>query len=71
MIPTTNRFLETPTLLIGIATSDITPIRPAVIPGQMHIRIGRVALDPLTLTALALDGSTADGRSEIIACDQC
>ena len=58
-------------LHIGLATRDITPTRPAIIPGQMHIRIGRAARDPLTLTAMALDSGTPDGRAMIISCDQC
>lgn len=56
-------------LRIGSATRVITPDRPAVIPGQMHARVGREAVDPLTLTALALDGGRADGRAIFISCD--
>lgn len=57
-------------LRIGLATRDITPTRPAVIPGQMHIRIGRASRDPLTVTVMALDGRTPDGRVVIISCDR-
>jgi hypothetical protein len=56
-------------LHIGWASRDITPKRPAIIPGQMHMRIGREAVDPLTLNALALDGGTPDGRAILISCD--
>jgi hypothetical protein len=50
-----------------MATKDFTPTRPAMIQGQMHVRIGREAKDPLTLTALAIDG----GRTNtiVISCD--
>ncbi|MEK7415984.1 MAG: hypothetical protein AAB263_21990 [Planctomycetota bacterium] len=54
---------------IGWASRDITPQRPAVIPGQMYVRIGREAADPLTLTALALDGGTPNGRAVFVSCD--
>lgn len=54
---------------IGWASRDFTPVRPALIQGQMHIRIGRDAADPLTLTALALDGGTPEGRAIFVSCD--
>jgi hypothetical protein len=54
---------------IGWASRDITPLRPALIQGQMYIRIGRDAADPLTVTALALDGGTPDGKVMLISCD--
>lgn len=43
-------------LSIGWATRDITPDQPALIQGQKHRRIGRSALDPLTVTAWVFDG---------------
>lgn len=56
-------------LRLGSAARDITPTRPAVIPGQMHPRIGREAADPLTLTALAVDGGEGQGRFVLVSCD--
>ena len=56
-------------LRIGWATRDFTPRRPALLQGQMHIRIAREAVDPLTLTALAVDGGRPDGRAILISCD--
>ena len=56
-------------LKIGWASRDFTPSQPALIQGQMHIRIGRDAADPLTLTALALDGGAPDGRVVLISTD--
>ena len=52
---------------IGWASRDITPPRPAMIQGQMHRRVGRSALDPLTVTALALEGVT--DMAVFVSCD--
>ncbi|MHB0935403.1 MAG: hypothetical protein ACYC6A_03345 [Armatimonadota bacterium] len=43
-------------LNIGWATRDFTPDRPALLQGQMHVRVATEALDPLTLTCLAIEG---------------
>lgn len=54
-------------LRIGMATRDFTPGRPAMVDGQMHVRVGREAQDPLTLTAMAFED---DGALAImISCD--
>ena len=59
-------------LQIGWATRDFTPERPAMIQGQMHRRIGREALDPLMVTALAFydhrrlyEGDTLKPQSQL------
>ncbi len=39
-------------LSTGWATRDITPARPAMLQGQMHVRVARKARDPLTVTAM-------------------
>jgi len=44
---------------IGWAQRDFTPDRPAMIQGQMHRRIGSSAIDPLTVTAMAVEGRKA------------
>ncbi|NOZ21136.1 MAG: hypothetical protein GXP25_08600 [Planctomycetes bacterium] len=49
---------------IGWATRDITPQRPVMIRGLFNLRISTRVRDPLTLTALAIDG---DGDQAIIA----
>ncbi len=41
---------------IGWATRDISTDKPINIPGQFHMRISRGVKDPLTLTALVIDG---------------
>jgi len=54
-------------LKIGWATRDFTPDRTALLQGQMHTRVAHKALDPLTLTALAIEG---DGDCALlITCD--
>ena len=56
-------------LKIGWASRDITPPRPAMIQGQMHVRIGKDAADPLTLTALAIEGRGQAGTVILVSCD--
>lgn len=56
-------------LKIGWATCDITPPRPAMVHGQMHRRIGLSALDPLMVTALALDGGEPADCAVFVSCD--
>ena len=56
-------------LKIGWATRDFTPDRPAMIQGQRGRRIGREAMDPLTLTALAVEGDEPTDAAIIISCD--
>ena len=56
-------------LKIGFATRDFTPDRPALLHGQMHVRIARRARDPLTLTALALEGDTPSASTILVSCD--
>jgi len=56
-------------LKIGFASRDFTPQRPAMIQGQMHVRVGRSARDPLTLTAMAVDGGESRSRAIIVSFD--
>jgi len=53
---------------IGWASRDITPPRPAMLQGQMYRRIASEAADPITLTALALEGEGGDA-AVFISCD--
>ena len=41
-------------ILIGWASQDITPQRPAILVGQFHVRISKYVNDPLIATALAI-----------------
>jgi hypothetical protein len=43
------------TLRIGWAQTNITPVAPALMEGQMYMRCSQYVHDPLTATALALD----------------
>jgi hypothetical protein len=56
-------------LRIGWASRDITPPRPALLQGQMHRRVAREAMDPLTVTAWALEGGTPPDRAVFVSCD--
>jgi len=61
-------------LLAGWATGDLTPDRPVAIKGQLHRRISKGVLDPITCTALAIesrrDGLAVD-HAILISCDLC
>ena len=39
-------------LLIGWASREITPERPALLRGQFHARVSEGVMDPVTVTAL-------------------
>ncbi len=56
-------------LKIGWSHRDMTPLKPALLQGQMHVRIAREAADPLTLTALAIDGGAPEARALMISFD--
>ncbi|MCX7805757.1 MAG: hypothetical protein N3A38_11290 [Planctomycetota bacterium] len=59
-------------LLIGWASRDVTPQRPVLLRGQFYARVSEGVMDPLTVTALALE-SVRDGRPEdraiLVSCD--
>ena len=55
----------------GWASRPFTPDRPAMVQGQMHIRIARRAKDPLTVTALAIDPGPPATGVIWIGCDLC
>ncbi len=54
---------------IGFASREFTPDRPAMLQGQMHVRIATEAMDPLTVTAMAIESD--DGRTQAVigSCD--
>ena len=59
-------------LLMGWASTDITPERPIQLHGQHHERISQYVRDPLTATALALETAGGDGVAEqaiMVSCD--
>jgi hypothetical protein len=60
-------------MLVGWSASDITPARPALLQGQFYTRVSDSVNDPLTATALAIEGQGADGRADqaiMISCDR-
>jgi len=56
-------------LRLGWAVREITPERPALVMGQMYRRIAREAMDPLLVTALALEGGDPPDCAIIVSCD--
>ncbi len=69
---------ETPatgTLVIGWASTEITPPAPVGLVGQKRKRISEKVLDPLTATALALETRASDGsmieQGVMVSCDLC
>ncbi|NLF22258.1 MAG: hypothetical protein GX590_03770 [Lentisphaerae bacterium] len=50
------------TLKIGWASRDVSTDKPVTIPGQFHIRVSQGVIDPVTVTALAID----DGADSVI-----
>jgi hypothetical protein len=53
---------------IGWSSRDITPSRPALLQGQMHVRIASSAMDPLTLTALVIEKPQGE-CAILVSCD--
>ena len=56
-------------LEIGWASQDMTPVRPAMILGQKHRRVGSQAMDPLTVTAIVLREPQSGDCAIVISCD--
>jgi hypothetical protein len=59
-------------LLVGAATTDITPDRPVALHGQMHTRISKAVESPIIAAALALEGRRGTARGDqavFVACD--
>lgn len=60
-------------LLIGWASCDVSPNGPVRLQGQFYERISERIGDPITVTAMALDGTKPDGSSDcaiIVSCDR-
>lgn len=61
-------------LFVGWASADITPDQPVAIIGQYNTRLSEGAIDPITLTALALETRFEQGAKEeavLVSCDLC
>ena len=57
-------------LLVGWASRDTTPSRPVMLQGQWHVRISTHAEDPVTVTALALEGDHQGNQAVMVSCDR-
>ena len=59
-------------LFVGWASANIDPPKPVALAGQKHKRLAKSSLDPLTVTALALETRGPDGQSAqavLLSCD--
>ena len=56
-------------LRIGWAEQNMTPGRPAMLQGQTYRRIAQEAMDPLLVTALAMEGGEPTDAAILISCD--
>lgn len=56
-------------LRIGWAQRGITPNGPAMLQGQMHVRVARSTLDPLYVTAMAIEGGSPCDEAVILSFD--
>jgi len=56
-------------LQMGWAVRNMTPNRAAMVQGQMHRRIAKEAMDPLLVTALAIEGGDPPDCAILISCD--
>ena len=61
-------------LLVGTASTDITPSEPVAISGQFHLRLSRNAETPITANVLALESREAEGGETLdsaimVSCD--
>jgi len=60
-------------MLVGWAASDITPTRPVALRGQFYVRVSESVNDPLTATALAVEGRDGNGGADqaiMVSCDR-
>lgn len=59
------------TTKIGWAETDLTPDQPVLMAGQFHGRVSEGVLDPVTATALAIDGGDkgSNNQAVLVSCD--
>lgn len=58
-------------LKIGWASADITPDKPVLIAGQFYARVSEGIMDPVTVTAMAVESGEGESSEKaiIISCD--
>ncbi|MCK9412508.1 MAG: hypothetical protein M0Q53_09425 [Prolixibacteraceae bacterium] len=68
---TKNTLADTGNMLIGWASENITPDSPVLISGQFHARVSEGVMDPVTVTALAIESGTGPSSEKaiMISCD--
>jgi hypothetical protein len=54
---------------VGWSSRDITPDRPVSLMGQFYVRVSQAVNDPLTVTALAIEGRPEGDRVILVSCD--
>jgi hypothetical protein len=72
MDPPNNMTCSVKDLLVGWASRNITPDRPVALSGQFYVRISKGVLDPITATALSIEGVDKHGDKEqaiMVSCD--
>jgi hypothetical protein len=62
---------KTGDLKIGWSTVDITPDKPVLVAGQFPARVSEGILDPITVTAIAMESGTGTASEKVImiSCD--
>lgn len=56
-------------LMIGWASTDLTPEHPVNLQGQFHARVSEGVMDPLTATALAMESAGDSVCIILVSCD--
>ena len=56
------------TVKIGWAKRDISTNEPVNINGQMYLRISRGIMDPISVTALCIDGGEGQDAVVFVSC---
>lgn len=56
-------------LRIGYASVSMVPDRPAMLQGQMNVRVAKTTLDELTLNAMAIDNGNMEDAAILVSCD--
>ena len=56
-------------IIIGWASTSITPSQPVALDGQVYTRIAKVVHDPVTATALALETKEDGVQAIMVSCD--
>ncbi|MCD4825237.1 MAG: neutral/alkaline non-lysosomal ceramidase N-terminal domain-containing protein [Phycisphaerae bacterium] len=61
--------MEEQKILIGWGHRDITPELPVMLRGQFHVRVAHEVLDPITVTALAIESQDQSSQLVMVSLD--